>query len=145
MLQPEKFICISYSSVDFLIPNDDVASAVGLKESNTEFMLGEGTGIYDFDALAADFEQTKRETNTNTMVMLKDKGEGTLSFVTAQECKVCIIPLQEFNLFSDFYTERLKKYGILACSFVENKARFLIDVKTAIEYKNGITATLEEL
>ena len=34
MRQPEKFICISYPQIDFLIPNDYVISSVGVKDLN---------------------------------------------------------------------------------------------------------------
>lgn len=138
MLQPEKFICISYSQIDFLIPNDEVVSAVGLTDFDPTLMQGSLTGIYDFDAIAAKFQQTPSQTNIRTMVVLNDEGEEKVSVVTTRECRVCTISLENFSLFSDAYFENLHKIGVLACSFEENKIRYLLNVKQTIQYMSGL-------
>ena len=144
MQRPDQFICISYSNIDFLIPNDDIATAVGLSDFCTD-MIDINSGTYDFDELAADFKQAKRDTTSYTMVILKNDGLNHFSFVTSQECKVCEIPLKNFSLFSSDYSESLKEHGILACICKEDRLQYLLDVKKALEYKYNMGEFLEEI
>ena len=144
MQRPEQFICISYSTIDFLIPNNDIASAVGLSDFSTD-MIDVNSGTYDFDELAADFKQEKRDTTSYTMVILKTDGLNHLSFVTSRECKVCEIPLSNFSLFSPDYSESLKAHGILACICKEDRLQYLLDIKKALEYKYNMGEMLEEI
>ena len=144
MQRPDQFICISYSNIDFLIPNDDIASAVGLSDFSTD-MIDVNSGTYDFDELAADFKQAKRDTTSYTMVILKNDGLNHFSFVTSQECKVCEIPLKNFSLFSSDYSESLKEHGILACICKEDRLQYLLDVKKALKYKYNMGEFLEEI
>lgn len=143
MQQPDKFICISYSQIDFLIPNDYVVSAVGVKDVQVNFMHDNNSGIFDFDDIATGFKQYPRPSHVKTLIILKDENNAQFSIVTTQECKVCTVPLKNFRLISDYYAEGLKKFGLLACNFVDDKVRFLIDVKQAIQYMNR--NTLEEV
>lgn len=141
--QPEKFICISYSQVDFLIPNAYVSSSVGVKDLNLSLLRDQDSGIFDFDEIASQFIQIPREADIKTMIALKDDGLNHISIVTTQECKVCSISLDEFGLFSDFYSEQFQKLGFLACCFKEDRLRILMDVKKTISYMND--CFLEEL
>ena len=134
MPQPEKFICISYSTIDFLIPNEDVHSALSLKDFDVENMCGAFSGIYNFDDIAVNFNVEKKDKNIRTMVMLKKDGSSQISFVTASECKVCKLDLSKFSTFSDYYTDRLWHFGILACYFENDRLQYLIDAKKLIEY-----------
>ena len=143
MQQPDRFICISYSSIDFLIPHEEIDSAVGLRDFNLD--CGADTGIYDLDELAAEFNEGKKETSIYTMIILKAQDSRQLSFVTTHECKVCNIPLREFSLFSEIYSERLKNCGILACNFTDSKLRFLLDIRKAFNYQTSTEELLEEL
>ena len=135
--------CISYSQIDFLIPNDYVVSAVGVKDVQINFMHDENSGIFDFDDIAAGFSQYPRPTHVKTLIVLRDEDNNQLSVVTTQECKVCTIPLNEFSLFSENYADSFKKFGFLACTFEDNRMRLLIDVKHTIDYMND--SLLEEL
>ena len=144
MRQRDKFICISYSQIDFLIPNDYVVSAVGVKDVQIGMMHNENSGIFDFDDLATGFNQYPRPTHVKTMIVIKDDADEQVSIVTTQECKVCTVSLNEFSLFSECYSESFKQFGILACNFEENRMRLLIDVKQMIDYSNG-DMLLEEL
>jgi len=141
--EPEKFICISYPTVDFLIPNDYVHSAVGVKDLDTSLLQDYTSGIFDFDSIAAEFHQTSVKSSIKTMIVFKGSSINQLSIVTSQSCKVCTIQLKDFSLFSDYYSESFKKFGLLACNFTENRIRFLIDVKQIIKIMT--TGTLEEL
>ena len=143
MQQPEKFICISYSQVDFLIPSKFVSSSVGVKDLNLSLLRDQDSGIFDFDEIASQFIQIPREADIKTMIALKDEGANHISIVTTQECKVTIISLDEFGLFSDFYSEQFQRMGFLACSFKENRLRILMDVRKTIAYMND--CFLEEL
>ena len=150
MQQPDQFICISYSQIDFLIPNDYVVSAVGVKDVQVNFMHDNNSGIFDFDDIATSFKQYPRPSHVKTLIILKDEDNNQFSIVTTQECKVCTVPLKNFRLISDYYAEGLKKFGLLACCFVDNKVCFLMDVKQTIQYMNRDTLeevdeTLEEL
>ncbi len=145
MQQPDKFICVSYSSIDFLIPNDEVFSAVGMMDIDDEVMSGSATGIFNLDALAREFKETPREANVCTMIVLKDKGQGQTSLVTTQECKVCRIPLKDFSVFPERYANGFTDFGILACSFYKNKLRFLLNARKAVRYMELICNPLEEL
>ena len=145
MRQPEKFISIAYQQIDFLIPNDSVISSVGVKDLDMAQLQGGATGIYDFDEIASAFMQSPRESEIKTMIVLKasDGSDNRNSIVTTQECRVCTIRLNEFSLFSDYYSEQFKKFGLLACSFEDERVKFLIDVRKTINYMNS--CFLEEL
>ena len=147
MRQPEKFISIAYQQYDFLIPNDYVISSVGVKDLDMMQLQNGDSGIYDFDEIASAFSQSPRESEIKTMIVLKasdDENETEhISIITTQECKVATIPLKERSLFSDFYSEQLKKIGILACGFKNEKMRLLLDVNQIIHFMND--GVLEEL
>ena len=143
MLQPEKFICIEYPQVDFLIPSDYVVSSVGVKDLDISLLHDQSSGIFDFDEIAAGFEQYPRKSDIKTMIVLKSDDNSHMSVVTTQECRVCTIKLKEFGLFSDFYTEQFQRFGILACSFKDNKIQMLMNVKETIDYM--MNSQLEEL
>ena len=143
MPQPERFICITYPQIDFLIPSDYVASSVGVKDLNLSLLSDQKSGFFDFDEIASQFIQIPRESDIKTMIVMKTEGKKHLSILTTQECKVSMIDLREFGLFSDFYSENFKKLGFLACSFKEDRLRILMDVKQTIEYMSN--CLLEEL
>ena len=143
MQQPEKFICISYSQIDFLIPNEYVISAVGVKDVQVSLMHDGSEGVFDFDDVAAGFSQYPRPTHVKTLIVLKDGNGNQVSVVTTQECKVCTVPLKDFSFFSDCYAAAFKQFGFLACTFVNNKMRMLIDAMQLIDYMND--SLLEEL
>ena len=113
MQQPEKFICISYSQVDFLIPNAYVSSSVGVKDLNLSLLRDQDSGIFDFDEIASQFIQIPREADIKTMIALKDDGLNHISIVTTQECKVCSVSLDEFGLFSDFILNSSRNLAFL--------------------------------
>lgn len=143
MRQPEKFISISYSQIDFLIPNDYVVSAVGVKDVQIGFMHNENSGVFDFDDIATGFKQYPRPTHVKTLIVLKDCDDNQVSIMTTQECKVCDVPLKDFGVFSDFYADSFKQLGFLACTFENNRMRLLVDVPQLIDYMND--SMLEEL
>ena len=143
MLQPEQFICIEYPQIDFLIPSDYVVSSVGVKDLDISLLHDQTSGIFDFDEIATSFLQIPRESEIKTMIVLKSDSDTHVSVVTTQECRVCKIKLKEFGLFSDFYSEQLQRFGVLACSFKENRLRLLMNIKTTIDYMNN--SMLEEL
>lgn len=143
MRQPDKFICISYPLIDFLIPHDDVLSAVGVKNLDISLMHNQASGIFDFDEIASAFIQIPRESEIKTMVVLKDENNSQISIVTTQECRVCTIQLKDFSLFSDYYSDQFVKFGLLACKFDEDRVSFLMDVKQTIKYMSN--CFLEEL
>lgn len=143
MPQPERFICITYPQIDFLIPSDYVASSVGVKDLNLSLLSDQKSGFFDFDEIASQFIQIPRESAIKTMIVLKDVNGERLSIVTTQECKVSMIDLREFGLFSDFYSEQFKKLGFLACSFKEERLRILLDVRQTVKFLNDFC--LEEL
>lgn len=143
MRQPDTFICISYSQIDFLIPNEYVLSAVGVKDIHVGFMHNENSGIFDFDDVAAGFSQYPRPTHVKTLIVIKDGHNNQISIVTTQECKVCQIPLKNFRLLSDCYADSFKQLGILACTFENNRMRVIVDVMTLVDYSND--RLLEEL
>ncbi len=134
MPQHEKFICISYSSIDFLISNSEVGSAISMPDFTPE-IAGTDTGIFNLDDYAAAFNQSGKDTSSYTMFILKGNNMEHLSFVTSCECNIITIPLKDFSLFSDTYAEGLKKSGILACNFTENRNRYFIDIKKILELK----------
>ncbi len=143
MQQPEKFICIPYPQIDFLIPNDSVSSSVGVKDLNIALLRDQDSGIFDFDEIASLFIQIPRDADIKTMIALKEDGKNHLSIVTTQECKVITVKLQDFGLFSDTYSEQFKKLGFLACCFDEDRLKILIDIRQTIHYMND--SFLEEL
>ncbi len=143
MLQPDKFVCITYPQIDFLIPNEYVASCVGVKDLGTSLFHTQDSGIFDFDNIASIFNQKPRESDVKTMIVMKGDGTNHLSLVTTQECRVCAVNLSEFGLFSQAYTDQLQKFGILACNFVDDRLRLLINVQKTISYMGD--SFLEEL
>lgn len=143
MQQPDKFVCITYPQVDFLIPNDSVISSIGVMDLNISLLNSQDSGFFDFDEIASKFIQIPRDAAVKTMIVIKGNDNNRISVLTTQECRVSTIPLSNFGLFSDFYCEQFKKLGFLACSFEDDRLRILIDVKQTIEYMNN--CLLEEL
>ncbi len=142
MPQPEKFVCISYPQIDFLIPNDFVVSSVGVKDLSLSLLSSQTSNFFDFDEIASQFIQIPRQADIKTMIVLKGQ-KCNISIVTTQECRLCSMNLQSFGLFSDFYSQQFKKLGILACSFQEERLSILMDVEKTIAYMKD--AVLEEL
>lgn len=139
----KKFVCISYPQVDFLIPGDNVISAVSVKDLELSMLHNQKAEIFDFDEVGLAFTQKHRDSNIKTMIVLRAGDEKHLSLVTAQECKMCSIGLKDFSLFSDYYAESLKKFGVFACLFKNNRIGFLLDIKKTIEFMDN--RFLEEL
>ena len=144
MHRAENFICISYPKIDFLIPGDFVISAVSISDLDSSLLHDQTAGIFDFDEIAAVFAQLPREANIKTMILLKGEDDIPQSVVTAQECKVCTVQLDEFSLFTDFYADSFKKIGLLACIFNNNRIRFLIDIKRIMEYLQSSSVNTDE-
>lgn len=143
MPQLEKFVCISYPQIDFLIPSEMVISSVGVKDLNLTLFRDQDSGFFDFDEIASQFIQIPRQAEIKTMIVLKVDETKNLSIVTTQECSVTIINLKDFGLFSDFYSDQFQKLGFLACSFKNDRLRLVIDVKNTIKFMND--CLLEEL
>ena len=143
MQQPEKFISIEYPQIDFLIPTEYILSTVGVKDLEMSLLHNQDSGVFDFNEIASEFGQSPRESEIKTMIVLKVEDKPHLSIVTTQECRVCTIKLSDFGLFSDYYTNLLEKFGILACCFSEQKLRLLINAEDLISYMNN--CMLEEL
>ena len=143
MQQPEKFVCIAYPQIDFLIPNNLVVSSVGVKDLTISMLRDQEAGFFDFDEIASQFIQIPRQADIKTMIVLKGEEDKHFSIVTTQECCISIINLKEFGLFSDFYSQQFQKLGFLACSFKEERLRIILDVKSTIKYMND--SLLEEL
>ena len=147
MPRSERFICISYSLVDFLIPHDDIVSAVSIGEFDTEAMCGPMTGIFDFDSIAAEFGEERLKKNVCTMIILKKDDEEVTqrSIITASECKVRIIKLTDFSLFSDFYAQSLAHLGFQACVFDGGRIQFLVDINRMLDYLSAEGEEVEYL
>ena len=143
MPQLEKFVCISYPQIDFLIPSEMVISSVGVKDLNLTLFRDQDSGFFDFDEIASQFIQIPRQAEIKTMIVLKVDETKHLSIVTTQECSVTIINLKDFGLFSDFYSDQFQKLGFLACSFKNDRLRLVIDVKNTLKFMND--CLLEEL
>ena len=143
MRQPEKFICITYPQIDFLIPNEYVISCVGVKDLNISLLHDQNSGVFNFDDVAKKFNQPTRVSDIKTMIVIKGQGIGNMSIVTNQECRVSNVPLNTFGLFSDSYSSQFESMGILACNFDKERLKLLINVKQIIEYMNN--SFLEEL
>jgi hypothetical protein len=124
-----------------LIPSDFVISAVSINDLDTSLLQDQTTGIFNFDDIASSFAQNPREANVKTMMVLQGDDDIPVSFVTGQECKVCTVPLNNFALFPDHYAGCLKKIGLLACIFEDERIKFLLDVKQAI---NHITSGIKD-
>jgi len=120
-----------------------VQSAVGVKDVQVGFMHNENSGVFDFDDIAAGFSQYPRPTHVKTLIVLKDEKNNQISIVTTQECKVCTVPLKNFRLLSDYYSDSFKQFGFLACAFENNRMRILVDAMTLVDYSND--SLLEEL
>ncbi|MCR4741305.1 MAG: hypothetical protein K5866_00325 [Treponema sp.] len=143
MRQPERFVCITYPQIDFLIPNDYVISCVGVKDLDISLLHDQNSGVFDFDDIASEFNQSPRQSDIKTMIVLKGQNIKNLSIVTTQECRVSTIPLTDFGLFSDAYSYAFENIGILACNFLDGRLRLLINVKNIIDYMNN--SLLEEI
>ncbi len=136
MQQPEQFICISYSQVDFLIPNKYVVSAIGIRDVQVQFMNNQNSVIFDFDDIAIGFHQYGRPSHIKTLIVL-NYGDNNISIATTQECKVCTIDYNDFSLFSEFYSKPMKEFGFLACIFEEDRMKILLDLKQTIDFMNN--------
>ena len=73
------------------------------------------------------------------------KSEKNLTVVTSAECFVIEKDASSFSLFSPLYFEHLKKMGIFACSFSENKFGILIDIRKFLDFYNKKTKTIKSV
>ena len=142
MQQLDQFVCIEYPQIDFLIPQKDVLSCVGVKDVETSLLQNQHSGIVDFDEIAKKFNQSPRESDIKTMIVLKGE-EKQLSVITTQECRVFTMNYKDFGLFSDLYSKGFEHFGIFACSFDSSRMRLLINAKQTIKFMNNYL--LEEL
>ena len=140
MQYPENFICLSYQTVDFLIPEEKIITA-GNSRGSLNYM-GEELQTVDFDKVgvqlkflqgaAAHIDYRKVRTTIIT------KNEGLLedakyfALLTSSDCKVSSLTLDIFSLFEGPYT-KLKDYGILACTFYDDRIAYLIDLNVLLK------------
>lgn len=149
MPHSENFICLSYSSLSFLIPKNDVISASfcdkssfikGVNGDSKIIMSSQIIPYIDVDLFAKYLDQTVVDSDVKTCIVVECKGifkdSDTFGILTSSDCKVQNISLDEFSLFSNFYNDNFQKMGLLACRFDKNdnsKLGYLIDIKTFLK------------
>lgn len=143
MPHSENFICLSYSTINFLIPKSDVVNAFFCDKANfirgvdgdSKVVVGSQMLPYiDVDLSAKLLNQTIVENDIKTCVVLNCPGifkeSDTFGIVTSSDCKVQKINLNEFAIFSEQYSNKLSKLGLVACKFNKNepsKINYLIN------------------
>lgn len=135
MQYPENFICLSYQTIDFLIPEDKVITA-GNSRGSLNYM-GEELQTIDFDSAviklkflrgaAAHIDYKK----VRTTIIMKNEGlleeSNCFALLTSSDCKVTSLNLDTFSLLGEPYAG-LQECGILACAFYDDKIAYLIDL-----------------
>lgn len=147
MAHSENFISLLYSNVEFLIQKEAVDTAFSCSEKDileTEThkkvnYLSQQINCFDFDKYAILLNQKIDEADTRKCIILntsnKMNDEGKTALISSADCRVKQISYKDFTLFSDLYSESLKKKGILACSFIEkNFISYLVDIESFLNY-----------
>jgi len=135
-----NFICLSYSSIEFLFPKEDIIAASFCDKSNLikdvdgnlkVMVSSQYLPFIDADVAVSKLNQEIHDKEIKTCIVIKNNGffkdSENLAIVTSSDCKVIELPLDSFSLFSDIYSEDLKRKGIIACRFNE-KIGYLIDI-----------------
>ena len=144
----ENFICLSYQTMDFLFPEDNVITA-GNSRGSLNY-LGEELKTIDFDKAVVQLRFLRGPAahidykKVRTTVILKNDGlmedANHFALLTSADCKVTPVSLDTFSLFGQPY-DGLHKAGILACSFYEEKIAYLIDLNVLLKkyFESGST------
>lgn len=150
MRYPENFICLSYKTIDFLIPEKKVVTA-GCSGENLIYM-GEKLLTVDFDKALAELNFLKttaadsEDKKIKTSIIMKNEGlvenAGCYALLTSSDCRVSSLTLDVFSLFEEPWAS-LKKNGLLACTFYDDKIAYLIDCNLLLgKLKNERTVAL---
>ena len=144
----ENFICLSYQTMDFLFPEDNVVTA-GNSKGYLSYM-GEELQTIDFDKAVVQLRFLRGPAahidykKVRTSVTMKNNGlmndAKHIALLTSADCKVAPVSLESFSLFGQPYTG-LHKAGILACSFYDEKIAYLIDLNVLLKkyFESGRT------
>lgn len=156
MSNKENFICLSYGSIDYLIPKSDVYTAFICDASNLVtdsdgknriIFLSQQIPCYNLDELITGENQDTSKFKTCIVIpsgqFKKDFKNEYFGLITTSECKVLSESLDIFSVFSDFYGSKLKQKGIVACVLNKDNSRdskigYLVDIsifmKKMLEY-----------
>ena len=159
MNHSEKFVCLSYPELNFFFPQKNIPAVLCCKtedfadgklkissiDNKTSFI-----SFIDFDLCAQSFFQHTEVKKIKTAFLISNEqfsepifeSEKNLTVVTSAECFVIEKDPSSFSLFSPLYFEHLKKMGIFACSFSENKFGILIDIRKFLDFYNKKTKTI---
>ena len=151
MNHSEKFVCLSYQKLNFFFPQKNIPAVLCCKpedfsdgklkihslDNKTSFI-----SFIDFDICAQSFFQHTEVQKIKTAFLISDENlceplfesEKNLTVITSAECFVIEKDASSFSLFSPLYFEHLKKMGIFACSFSENKFGILINIKKFLDF-----------
>lgn len=151
MNHSEKFVCLSYPKLNFFFPQKNIPAVLCCKPE--DFSDGKlkipsldnktsSISFIDFDICAQSFFQHTEVQKIKTAFLISDENiceplfesEKNLTVITSAECFVIEKEASSFSLFSPLYFEHLKKIGIFACSFSENKFGILIDIKKFLDF-----------
>ena len=159
MNHSEKFVCLSYPELNFFFPQKNIPAVLCCKtedfadgklkissiDNKTSFI-----SFIDFDLCAQSFFQHTEVKKIKTAFLISNEqfsepifeSEKNLTVVTSAECFVIEKDPSSFSLFSPLYFEHLKKMGIFACSFSENKFGILIDIRKFLDFYNKKIKTI---
>ena len=162
MNHSEKFVCLSYPELNVFIPQKNIPAVLCCKtedfadgklkissiDNKTSFI-----SFIDFDLCAQSFFQHTEVKKIKTAFLISNEqfsepifeSEKNLTVVTSAECFVIEKDASSFSLFSPLYFEHLKKMGIFACSFSENKFGILIDIRKFLDFYNKKTKTIKSV
>ena len=158
----EKIVCLSYPELNFFFPQNNIPAVLCCKtedftdgklkissiDNKTSFI-----SFIDFDLCAQSFFQHTEVKKIKTAFLISNEqfsepifeSEKNLTVVTSAECFVIEKDASSFSLFSPLYFEHLKKMGIFACSFSENKFGILIDIRKFLDFYNKKTKTIKSV
>lgn len=141
----ESFICLSYSTIEFLVPKKEAITASFCEKSNfltdekgnSKIIIDSKILPYvDVDIPIQRLNQEIQKKEIRTCIVITCKGifeeSETFGIVTSSDCKVLDLDLGEFSLFSEKYNSSFQNMGLVACNFDKNqekqKLRYLIDI-----------------
>ena len=133
MKTAEWFACLNYGRFDILIPQSSLMeSTYSLTEIHSQLAQKLNCEEINLDSRVSSIFKIESSLPPVTEIALKS--QPPLILRTSIVPTVMQIPLSSIKFFSALYKSHLKKYGILAARFNEDKIQYLVSVSKLVNF-----------
>ena len=136
MKTAEWFACLNYGRFDILIPQSSFTeSTYSLTPSQSQLAMRFNCKEINLDRnISSIFKIEKNEPPVTEIAL---KSSPPLILRTSIVPTVKQIQLSDIKFFSFLYKDHLKKYGILAARFADDKIQYLVNISRLISLDGG--------